>query len=621
MDKATMASSGRELSELRGWNLFAVAAAFALVCGLVEGCLYLLLQSLSDIDWAHGGPMHVEKEILYISPLVDLGLFWLAALGLTCARIFPIARRAQFSYGALAFLVFLDWIGLGHWLRWYSLVILAAGLAVAFSRLAAKHHPVWLTTLRRSLPALLGLTLSLLLATEGLNAYREFRAGRSLPPVASGSPNVLLVVLDTVRADHVSAYGYSRATTPNLEQIARHGVLFEQAFSTSSWTLPAHASLLTGHEAHEHGAEIARYDGRFPTIEGEFLRRGYRTGAFSANQFFFTRRNGFGVGFLHFQDIFGSNLDRFARTYYGRVLCERVVPRLGYKNIVGRKSAAEVNQELLGWVDQDRKRPFFAVLNYFDAHDPYRPPQPFRGRFSKLPDPGGILNELASRSTLKDPRQVQGEMDAYDGAIAYMDDQLGSLFHALDERGLLQNTCILVLSDHGEYFGEHGLYAHPSGLYRMAIQVPLIFYWKGHLPEGLRLPGPPVSLRDVAATLMELIPARNAFVFPGQSLAPLWSGKAPSGGYDHPLLRRIRAVWYNPLTDFLHPDKPDSTYVSIALITPQWHFIYSQFGGLALYDWNHDPAETNNLAWTPQGRVEVRTLFEEARQRGAVRAR
>ncbi len=605
------------MQKQHGWGLLSVAATFGLVCGLGEATGYLVFQRFRILDW-DVARMHVEKEIMYISPLVDLGLFLVAGASLLVLGKILRRKNFRFSICVLSFFLLFDWIGLTGRVQSLGSLILALGLGIAIARWTKGRESAVLDAARRLAPQLALMTVILFAGIEGEKAFAEFLAARQLPAAAPGTPNVLLIVMDTVRADHTSVYGYVRPTTPNLERIASGGVLFEQAFSTSSWTLPAHASLLTGHEAHEHGGEIILYDGRFPTLEEEFRRRGCRTGAFSANEFFFSRQNGFGTGFMRFDDIFGSYADRFARTFYGRVVAEKLAARFGYKNILGRKSAADVNRELLRWIDEAPDRPFFAMINYFDAHDPYRPAQPFRSQFSKLPDPGGLLNELASRITLADPRLVQGEMDAYDGGVAYMDGQIGRLFTALSERGLLKNTCIVIISDHGEFFGEHGLFLHHNALYRMSIQVPLIFYWEGHLPAAVRVSEPPVSLTDVAATLTGIIPAAGAMRFPGQSLAPLWSGNASPNGYAHPLSRVIAAKWSDHFSLVLGAGKPESTSVEVSLITSQWHYIFSQTRGEELYDRDRDPGETHNLASTPQGQLESHLLLQEARDRGAL---
>jgi arylsulfatase A-like enzyme len=512
----------------------------------------------------------------------------------------------------LFFLALFDLLAFSGRLRLSGSFILGLGLAVTFLRWVPRREASLFRVARGALPALLGITLLLFLGIEGASAYAERRATRSLPAAAPGSPNVLLIVLDTVRSDHTSLYGYSRHTTPNLERIAREGVTFEQAFSTSCWTLPAHATLLTGHEAHEHGAEYSSYDGRFPTLAHEFLHRGYQTAAFSANTIWFSRRRGLGGGFLHFEDVFGSSADKFARTLYGRMVNEYLLPRLHYNDTLGRKRAADVSADLLRWLDHRRTRPFFAVLNYYDAHDPYRPPQPFRSMFSKLPDPGGLIFELAGRLRLADASKLQGEIDAYDGAIAYMDDQIGHLFAQLDARGLLENTCVVILSDHGEFLGEHGLYVHRNALYRMGIQVPLIFHWKGHIPAGVRVAEPAVSLTEVAATLMELLPARSSIAFPGPSLAPLWRGAGSPADYPHPLARLAQFSFA------LLNGIPSYAGASLSVVSPEWHYMLHEATGDELYNWRQDSGEQTNLRSTAQGQPLAREFHKEAERRGAL---
>ncbi len=235
---------------------------------------------------------------------------------------------------------------------------------------------------------------------------------RHLPAAAPDAPNVLVIVVDTLRADHVSSYGYARPTTPNLDRMAQQGVRFDNAISPCSWSLPSHVSLLTGLYQFEHGVGSVQPEpwlgwgnkgmGGFPTLGEALERRGYRTGAFSANRTYFSRDLGFGRGFVHFEDYFQSASDAFVRTLYGREfariylkrsdhsLVKRTLRRLGFTSLLDqdaegsgsyggafgvRKRADVVNQEVMEWIDRDRQRPFFAFLNYFDVHDPYGGPR------------------------------------------------------------------------------------------------------------------------------------------------------------------------------------------------------------------------------------------------------
>src|SRR5581483_2011101 len=235
--------------------------------------------------------------------------------------------------------------------------------------------------------SLVWLVVAWLLAFSGMTIGKRWREGRemsALPPASPDSPNVLLIVIDTLRADHLSAYGSARLT-PNLDRIAHEGVLFENAISPCSWTLPSHASLVTGRYPSEHGMQNALpmpWLGwgnaglrGLPTI-GEVLKHaGYRTAAFSANQSYFTSNVGLGRGFIHFEDYFQSPKDMVFRTLYGREFdraylhrtekskITRAIRALGLTALFdNRKRADEVNREALAWISKSRG-PFFAFLN------------------------------------------------------------------------------------------------------------------------------------------------------------------------------------------------------------------------------------------------------------------
>src|SRR5690606_35418120 len=200
--------------------------------------------------------------------------------------------------------------------------------------------------------------------------------------------------------------------------------VFLNALSTSPYTGPSHASLLTGRYPRDHGFQwIERrptYDGRYTTIAEVLRDRGYRTGAVSANRFWFTREQGLQRGFTHFEDYFHTPGDMAVRTALGRKFDELVLKRI-LKDYPWRRRAPDVNRALIEWLEAAPGRPFFAIINYFDVHDPYVPPQPYRSKFSALEEPGGIINSYQGRyHPALTAAQVQAEIDAYDGAIAYV---------------------------------------------------------------------------------------------------------------------------------------------------------------------------------------------------------
>lgn len=564
-----------------------------LVCGLVEGSGLLALQHLGWLNW-NMAQVAVSIEIIWIATLLDSLLFLL--VGLLCAAVVRLLPRLlPLAIGVLAFLLFFDWLALSGRIRHSGALMLGLGLAVVFVRWYVAHRDAADRFWRRSLPWVAALALLSVVGIEGGKWVVEKRATASLPSTPASAPNVLFIVVDTLRADHLTSYGYSRATSPRMDALAREGVLFENAIATSAWTLPSHASMLTGRYTYEHGKVPRPGVGNFPTLAEAFRDRGYRTGAFSANTFFFTRGQGFARGFLRFEDYFHSWADRAARTLYGRKIALYVLQRLGYEDIPGRKLAADVTGAALDWIGGD-ERPFFAFLNYFDAHDPYLPPQPWRGKFSSKTAPGGVVNSFLLRYYPKlSPAQLQEEIDAYDGAIAYVDNEIGKLLDELARRGRDRNTIVVITSDHGEMFGEHGLLLHRNCLYRQAIHVPLVLRWPDRVPSGTRV-AQPVSIASLPATLAELAGHGPASPFPGPSLAALWQPSKPPSDWPDPLAELEKFPF--------EPVKRDPAYHGAmkSLVSPDWHYIEHEKFGQELFHWRDDPKQSNNLAASPDGK-------------------
>ena len=310
-------------------------------------------------------------------------------------------------------------------------------------------------------------------------------AGRS-----SGGPNVLLVVVDTLRADRLGCYGNPRGLTPRLDALAADGVLFEEASAHAPWTLPSTASLLTGRLPAQHGAggrlgAFTRLSKGVPTLAGHFKRAGYATGAV-VNVSFLGRDFGLAKGFEHHDlEAFESN---------------REVRR-----------AEATTDAALAWVRSDRGgRPFFLLAHYFDPHAVYDPPQPYRRRFALGPDRedesfvfGTREHMMALRAGglgLK-PEVIARAQALYDGEVAYTDAHVGRLLDGLGDLGVLEDTLVAVTSDHGEEFLDHDGFEHGHTLYRELVHVPLIF--RGPGLEAQRFSGG-VGLVDVSATLCEL---------------------------------------------------------------------------------------------------------------------
>jgi arylsulfatase A-like enzyme len=571
------------------FQILLIATWFGFAAAIGEGILALALPKLGWLSWRI--LRAVSPEIFWIIPFVDLLFFWSVAVVVLGIRL--LFRRLPvlpLMVLVFAFLTFFDWLTRSGHTRGNSLVafvsvLLALCAALLLTRRFHQHQAAALQFSRRTMAWLAAAAVLMVCGVQGWNWMQESRAEQGA--TAQSVPNVVVIVVDTLRADHLSGYGYSRQTSPNFDHVAQKGVLFEEAFSAASWSLPSHASLLTGRYPFEHGAEKGPLDGRYLTIAEAFRNRGYRTGGFSANSFFFCRRMGMGRGFIHFDDYSGSLAQAAVRTCYGRY-AEAFLNRLNLKIFPVRRTAPEVNSSFLRWVDIRPQSPFFAVLNYFDVHDPYFPPQPYRTRFSKLKNPGGIIDEsLASHGLPATPDQLQGEIDAYDGSIAYVDDQIGQLLAELKKRNLTDNTLVVITSDHGESFGAHGLFIHGNSLYRGQIRVPLVFYWPSKIPEGVRIPRP-VSNAAIPATLLELIDDSHNSEFPIASLSQLWKAVPSDFDWPFPESDLAQLPW--------NPKAPNYSGAMRSITGQEFQYIWNEKLGEELYDWRNDPQEQHDLS-------------------------
>ena len=314
-------------------------------------------------------------------------------------------------------------------------------------------------------------------------------------------PNIVLLVLDTVRADHLSLYGYERDTTPSLERFvteAGRAVVYPMAFSESSWTVPSHASLFTGLIPSEHGAHRGNQGDSFSfaamkdvTTLAELLkRRGYRTAAIFANPTPF-RVKGLMRGF----DVAFRPSSPRPLLLIGEALRGELLSFLLAGAVRPYADARAVNAEVLRFLDACAPGPCFVVANYMEAHVPYVPEPPHADRFSggtRLKPP--LTAEKGA--SLESLRYAEAR---YDEEIRSLDAQLSSLLSELERRGVLQDSWLVITADHGEAFGEHGGFEHGNGVHNDEVRIPLII----QPPRGVTLPGrrDAVSLVDVTATL------------------------------------------------------------------------------------------------------------------------
>ena len=567
---------------------------FGILAGLAERLLY------------HFFPGTTAGNDLWYDSLADLLLFTGLVVPLLIAGLIGWRRHLAkiaffFCSGLLALdCLFIVWPPFGHRLgqmAWLSGGALA--IAVLASGLFLRFHPRLTAFGRISLPVLLIYALLYLGGSAWWAAHEENVHIAALHS-REGSPNVLLIIMDAVGANHLSTYGYGRNTSPYLSEFAARGVLFEKAVAPSSWTLPSHASMLTGRLPTEHhaGEYDWRLDGRFPTLAEAFQHAGYRTAGFSGNTFLFNRRVGLARGYMHFED--GSLLERLLETTLG----ERIQTRLARANILrdhaGRQDAREISQDALRWMRRG-SRPFFVTINYFDAHEPLFPPPGYFHRFSSLPSPPPGQYNWPEDVQLP-PAQLTAEVDAYDASIAFIDAQLSAFMEQLEAAGLLNNTIVVITSDHGQEFQEHGFLFHGKGLYWDLLHAPLIISWPGHIPAGGRI-STPVALQSLPATLMT-VAGVAADPFPGPSLAPLWGTNAPAQAWPAPV---------SELAEMGSSPRFPSYYGAMkSVVTPQWHYVEGGKSGQELYACCGE--EQRDLAATPLG-SSISSAFRQVLQK------
>jgi arylsulfatase A-like enzyme len=228
--------------------------------------------------------------------------------------------------------------------------------------------------------------------------------------------------------------------------------------------------------------------------------------------------------------------------------------------------------------------------------------------FSTQDKPGGLLNWHIGREFIDlTPEQLQGEIDAYDGSIRYADDQISHLLKELESRGMADNLLVVILSDHGEAFGEHGVYLHGNSLYREELHVPLIFYWPGHLPAGQRL-SQPVSIDSLGSTLLDMIGLPYLNQFPSPSLASLWQGNGDPAAYPMPMAEIYAKPWYDPHSIV-------RTNSLFSLLNDQWQYIEASNLPEELYNFTNDKLETENQTNDPANAAILANFRTELKSR------
>lgn len=402
-------------------------------------------------------------------------------------------------------------------------------------------------------------------------------------------PNIVLISIDTLRADHLGCYGYPRDTSPRIDALARAGVRFEHAYAQASWTLPSHMCLMTSQYPHVHGVqrESQSLADAGLTLAEVLSRGGYHTAAF-ISWIYVSRKFGFAQGFDEFVELLPpkDQIDNATTAAF---------------------KAEEVSDRAVRWLDKrPADRPFFLFVHYFDPHIDYDPPPPFDALFDR--DHAGrasgkyawlspYIKELHQQPRRIAPRDLEHVVALYDGEIRYVDTYVGQLLDALQQKVGLENCLIVLTSDHGEELDDHGsMEGHQWTLYEEVVRVPLIIRPPGRRPAAAVVETP-VELIDVATSLLAQVGISPPDAFQGGNVFDLtdrgFESPRPLFGEIQRHNRRqfVRSGRYK----LIHTDDIGKNSRGVPVVA-----------GSELYDLSTDPRETRDLA--SQNAELVRTL-------------
>ncbi|MEW5915714.1 MAG: sulfatase, partial [Gemmatimonadota bacterium] len=531
--------------------------------------------------------------------------------GIFLAALAAIWRRLTMAWvvgilGALAaFALLLGVPRIAH----YATAIVAIGVGVQLATTARRAPNGWRRISRRGAVTLAALTIVMGSGERLWRMVSERRAEGRLGPSASDAPNVLLIIFDTARQASMSLYGYPRPTTPRLSEMAKESAVFEFALSTAPWTLPSHGSLFTGRYPDRLTGDWLRpFAGGQRTLARVLGEHGYVTGGFVNNLLYTSYESGLDQGFSRYVDYpvtfpvivrhFTPGRTGFVTALLGSRSLYDLSRALKTFNLdLAREGADEpanarrLTDAFLRWERERGERPFFAFINYFDAHGLFRPTPSEEQLF-----PGGRRR------------------DYYDAAIHRMDAEVGRITAALRARGVLDETIVVVTSDHGEHLGGRGLEGHANSLYVSALRVPLVMRYPRRL--AAQRVAQPVTLRDVPATILALAGIRDTG-FPGNTLPSLLSSRVDSSA--SPLFASLSQGINVP------PSARNAEGSLATLFGERYQLIRGPRDREELYAYRRDSTNqqdlSNRLAQDPEVRALRELLLRLAGETGALPAR
>ena len=577
------------------WNhLIRGSAAIGILMGLTEVCWTYFLPAFFP-NRRYELPISTVGRFVLIAIVIDVCLMLIAAisLGALISLVHKISQRTHLSR---------HWFTLTHFLLLCgALSYLYVGIVYSYFSFSSGRLklqtaiigilPVMLMSIAvvwflriplrkfgRAGPATVWILVLVVLVCITMPNYLLYRSANTVDmdlPVLSidHAPNVLLVTLDTLRADHLACYGNKIVQTPVLDTLAADGCLFEAAFAQAPTTTPSHCSIMTSTYIARNGASngCAMKVG-LPTLAEILQTNGYKTSAFVSATPVRSTNSGLHRGFDYFEDSISLYTTLFRNDEYQFVLLAYLFVKMQNSQIPGYI----VTNRALSWLNKCGQGPFFCWLHYFDPHDPYDAPRPYKDMYDGKIDPA-VPPCVLHRSR-------------YGGEVTYTDFELGRIIKALKDKGLYNDTMIVVTSDHGEAFGEkHGditEYKHGHYLYDTTQHIPLIIKLPGQKEAGRRIRDV-VQLIDLAPTILDYLDASLPEPFQGKSLLDLLNGQRRS---ETGTAYAERPIYLQTIGRF-----PKQTRL-MAMRTPDIKYICdADRKRQELYDVASDPTETINI--------------------------
>jgi arylsulfatase A-like enzyme len=437
----------------------------------------------------------------------------------------------------------------------------------------------------------------------GISFYLEQKpyvvaTSSSSSPQMNDRPNIILIIMDTVRADHLSLYGYKKDTTPNLRKFSEEATLYDRAIAPSNWTLPTHASIFTGIYASKHRA-YSYYDFGRPLVDefhtiAEILSEGnYLTMGVVANHVYVTKSWGLAQGFQYYDQrkpaffLGPTGLYYIIRQSIRNILAP-LLPASYSERVYFRSE--DINKKVFTQLEETKKKnkSFFLFINYMDAHIPYMPPSPFDDLFCCKDEKfranhyEKIMSEVMKLERKITEKERNHLLSQYDGGIAYIDYHIGSLIRRLKELGLYENSLIIITSDHGEAFGERNLIGHGVSIYQDQVYVPLIVKYPNSKQR---------ILVDEVVNVMDIFP----------TILDVAGGDEMSGKNQEKSLLKVEDGNPRVVISESFPYKENSSLhprfrcIERAIFSRTFKFIRSTAGKRELYDLSKDPNEKKNL--------------------------